>query len=316
MYTFAFMKIEQHISQLLYRHQCVTVPGFGAFLTEVQSAYLYAPTHSFYPPKKVISFNSQLKNNDGLLANHIAESEKITYENAVHAIESEVVIWKTTLQGTGYFGLKNIGEIALNAENNLLFTPADSLNYLPEAFGLSSFVSPRVLREELKKEVAALEEKAPILFTPESRKLPVYLKYAAIVVLALTATGSIGLKVYNDQIEQETLVVEMAVQKEVQNSIQEATFFIQNPITPVSPPVSAEELSYHLVAGAFRSEENANIVLQNLITQGYQARRIEENKHGLFPVLYGSYATYDEAKAAQAQIVNVNAEAWILVKEL
>jgi hypothetical protein len=32
--------------------------------------------------------------------------------------------------------------------------------------------------------------------------------------------------------------------------------------------------------------------------------------------LYGSYATYDEAKAAQAQIVNVNAEAWILVKEL
>ncbi len=316
MYTFAFMKIEQHISQLLYRHQCVTVPGFGAFLTEVQSAYLYAPTHSFYPPKKVISFNSQLKNNDGLLANHIAESEKITYENAVHAIESEVVIWKTTLQGTGYFGLKNIGEIALNAENNLLFTPADSLNYLPEAFGLSSFVSPRVLREELKKEVAALEEKAPILFTPESRKLPVYLKYAAIVVLALTATGSIGLKVYNDQIEQETLVVEMAVQKEVQNSIQEATFFIQNPITPVAPSVSAEELSYHLVAGAFRSEENANIVLQNLITQGYQARRIEENKHGLFPVLYGSYATYDEAKAAQAQIVNVNAEAWILVKEL
>jgi hypothetical protein len=66
------MKIEQYISQLLYRHQCVTVPGFGAFLTEIQSAHLHENTNSFYPPKKVISFNSHLKNNDGLLANHIA----------------------------------------------------------------------------------------------------------------------------------------------------------------------------------------------------------------------------------------------------
>ena len=44
------MKIEQYISQLLYRYQCVTVPGFGAFLTEFQSAQLDENSHSFYPP--------------------------------------------------------------------------------------------------------------------------------------------------------------------------------------------------------------------------------------------------------------------------
>jgi len=309
------MKIEYYISQLLYRHQCVTVPGFGAFLAEIQSAYLYSATHSFYPPKKVVSFNSHLKNNDGLLANHIAEAEKTTYENAVHAIESELAIWKSILEVNGRFTLKNIGEIALTAENNLLFTPADTINYLPEAFGLSTFVSPKVLREELKEVVEELEEKAPIQFTPERRKIPAYLKYAAVFVLALTATGSIGIKMYTDQIEQETLLVETAVQKEVQNSIQEATFFIQNPVPSVSIPVEAEQLSYHIVAGAFRNEGNANIVLQNLVKEGYSARRIEPNKHGLFPVLYGSYATYEEAKAAQADIVKSNPEAWILVKE-
>lgn len=310
------MKIEHYIAQLLYRHQCVTVPGFGAFLTEIQSAYLYESTHSFYPPKKVISFNPHLKNNDGLLANHLAEAEKTTYENAVLAIESEIGIWRSILQINGHFTLKNIGEIALTAEQNLLFTPAETVNYLPEAFGLSTFVSPKVLREELKQEVVELEEKAPILFTPERRKTPAYLKYAAVVVLALSATGSLGLTWYNDQIEQETLLVEMAVQKEVQNSIQEATFFIQSPVPSVSLPVAAEDLTYHLVAGAFRNEGNANIVLQNLVKQGYSARRIEPNKHGLFPVLYGSYATYEEAKNAQAQIAKSNPEAWILVKEL
>ena len=76
------MKIEQYISQLLYRYQCVTVPGFGAFLTEFQSAQLDNNSDSFYPPKKLISFNPFIKNNDGLLANHLAQIEKINYETA------------------------------------------------------------------------------------------------------------------------------------------------------------------------------------------------------------------------------------------
>lgn len=69
------MKIEVYISQLLYRYQCVTVPGFGAFLTETHSAQLNESTNSF-SSKKTISFNSRIKNNDGLLANHIAQAEK------------------------------------------------------------------------------------------------------------------------------------------------------------------------------------------------------------------------------------------------
>ena len=58
------MKIEDSISQLLYRYQCVTVPGFGAFLTEFQSAQLHENSNTFYPPKKLISFNPYLKNYD------------------------------------------------------------------------------------------------------------------------------------------------------------------------------------------------------------------------------------------------------------
>jgi hypothetical protein len=44
------MKIEKYISALLYRYQCVTVPGFGAFLTEWQSAQVIEGQHSFIPP--------------------------------------------------------------------------------------------------------------------------------------------------------------------------------------------------------------------------------------------------------------------------
>jgi len=84
------MNLENYISQLLYRYQCVTIPGFGAFLTDIQSAQWHEASNGFFPPKKLISFNSFLKNNDGLLANHVAQNERISYESAVVSIENEI----------------------------------------------------------------------------------------------------------------------------------------------------------------------------------------------------------------------------------
>ena len=320
MHNFVSMKIEQSISQLLYRHQCVTVPGFGAFLTEIQSAHLHENTHSFYPPKKLISFNPHLKNNDGLLANHIAATEKTTYENAVASIESEVVIWKSILEVNQRFTLKNVGELSLNSEKNLVFTPSENVNYLKESFGLNSFVSPAVKREEYKQEVEILEEKAPILFTPEkreSRRRPSYLKYAAIFVLALGVAGTIGYKMYDQHVDEQTLIVETAVQKQVQNKIQEATFFIENPMPSVTLTVKEEKLNYHVVAGVFRSAENAEKAYKDLLNSGFKARRIAPDRRGSFPVVYGSYATRAEAEQAKSDIRKSTAsDAWILIKAL
>ena len=317
------MKIEQYISQLLYRHQCVTVPGFGAFLTEIQSAHMHEKTNSFYPPKKLISFNSHLKNNDGLLANHISKIEKTSYENAVASIESEVVIWKSILQVNEKFSLKNIGELSLNSEKNIVFTPSENINYLTESFGLNSFVSPLIKREvaanleQKMEEVVVSKKSEPIPFITEETRSRPYLKYAAVFVLALSVAGSIGYKLYQDRIAEETLLVEKAVQKQVQNKIQEATFFIENPIPSVTLTVKEEKLSYHVVAGAFRNEENAEKIYDELIEVGFKARRLAPNKHGLFPVLYGSYATYTEAQQAMRDIhKSVNPDAWLLIKEL
>jgi nucleoid DNA-binding protein len=288
------MKIENYISQLLYRYQCVSVPGFGAFLTEIQPARLNENASAFYPPRKLVSFNFHLKNNDGLLANHISQSEKITYEDAVKGIESEVSRWKFALQQNQPIVLKNIGQLSLNGENNLVFEPSDSLNYLTASFGLSSFVSPRVQREVYKEEVEALEEKAPIVFTPEKRNSPAYLKYAAIFVLGLGVAGLFGKNYYNNYQEE-----------------------IESPLPAVKLTVKEEKLAYHVVAGAFRNEENAQKIFKKLSSKGYKARRIAQTKHGLHPVLYGSFASYAEAQKAMSKIQKTeNPEAWLLIQEL
>ncbi|MEO8233952.1 MAG: SPOR domain-containing protein [Flavobacterium sp.] len=314
------MNIANHISQLLYRFQCVTVPGFGAFLTETISANIQESNQTFYPPKKVISFNSHLKNNDGLLANHISISEKMSYEQAIVAIENAIFLWKSELESTRHLSLKNIGELRLNQENNLVFEPSNHLNYLTASFGLSSFVSPSIKRESSIAKVEEIEEKGVVYQIPTTenrRYLNPYLKYAAVFILSL-GTTSFGYKAYINQVEQsETLIVQADVQKEVNAKIQEATFFIDNPATTISEIETKKTLPFHIMAGAFRNERNANKELEYLVSKGYNARILDRNENGLIPVVYGSFATYTEAQYKMTQIQDsINPAAWLLIKEL
>lgn len=316
------MKIELYIAQLLYRYQCVTVPGFGAFLTEIQSAKLNESSNSFSPPKKMIAFNANLKNNDGLLANHIALAEKTSYEYAVSKIQYEVFNWKKAFEENELISIKNVGDLRLNADHNIVFTPYDQTNYLTSSFGLAPFVSPLVKRTIFEKEVEAIKEKETITLIPEeeTRTANPYLKYAAIFVLGLGLAGSVGYPMYQNQIASETILVETAVQKQVQNKIQQATFFIESPVPAVTLSLKSDKemkMPYHIMAGVYREEKNANKTLRILNRLGYDAKRIAPNKNGFFPVLYGSYATFAEAEKAKKEINEKhNPEAWILIQSL
>jgi hypothetical protein len=327
------MKIELYIAELLYRYQCVTVPGFGAFLAEIQSTQILENSHSFFPPKKMISYNPHIKNNDGLLANHIAQTEKTSYEYAVSAIEYEVLQWKKALHENRTFLIKNIGVLSLNSENNILFTPNEQTNFYAKSFGLTSFVSPAVKREiEVAKtnvtfdtvKTVAVEQKPIFNFIPENeikRNNP-YLKYAAVFVIGLAVAGSIGYPLYQNQIASETMLVETAVQKKVQNKIQQATFFIETPIPAVTLSLKSDKkevvkMPYHIMAGAFRSEANAQKRYRQLVAKGFVPRVLGINKNGLYPVLYGSYATFAEAEKEKDSITKTdNPEAWILIQSL
>jgi hypothetical protein len=309
------MQIEKHISDLLYRYQCVTVPGFGAFLTETVSAHVTGSASSFFPPKKVVSFNANVKNNDGLLANHVALQEKMSYELAVIKINDVVTEWSYLLQNRNRLALKNIGEISVNNEMNWVFEPANTINYLTDAFGLTSFVSPEITREKLKQEVESLEERAPIIFTPQRKRNYSYLKYAAVFTIMFGA-GTFGYKMYYDQqVMEQTLIVEKKVQEKVQQQIQEATFMLSNPIPSVELAIVEEKMPYHLVAGAYRSEENANKAIAELNAAGFEnAKMLPLNKHKLYPVVYASFKTLNEAQSERRAIQKShNAEAWLLI---
>ena len=110
------MQLSKHISYLLYRYDCVTVPGLGAFLGTPSPAQLDIESETIYPPTKTISFNAQLQSNDGLLANAIAVEQQTTYEQAVRLVHKEVVRWKSMLHDGKTIELDRIGKLHFNTD--------------------------------------------------------------------------------------------------------------------------------------------------------------------------------------------------------
>lgn len=311
------MQFDSYISDLLYRYECVIIPEFGAFLTKTVSAQLDTKTNAFYPPKKVLSFNSQLTTSDGLLANYIANVEKIPFEIALNKIEKEAKTLKSHLAQGETLTFKNIGNVVLSDEGKIVFEPSTKLNYLTASFGLSEFVSTPVIREVYKESVEALEEKAPIAITPERRKSRPYLKYAAVAVLALAIGGFMTSQYYLNSIEKHNQIAEEQAQESLESKIQEATFVISNPLPTVTLNVTKQSGNYHIVAGAFRIEENSDKKLKQLQNQGYSARKIGTNKYGLHQVVYASYETRSEAQNALYKIRREhNRDAWLLIQKL
>lgn len=311
------MSTAEYIDALLYRYQCVVVPSFGAFLTQIKPAYLQKESRTFYPPSKALSFNSQLQGNDGLLVNHIAQAEDKSFEEILDRLSEEVRQWNRALRTAGELELPPLGVFKKDAGGRLHFNPREKSNYLTASFGLSPVLASPVIRETLKEEVEALEQRIPFSITPEERSTPgirPYLKYAAVILLALSA-GISGYSFYQQQQALENKVW-ADTQKQVTRNIQEATFFSSEPIELPAVTLEIQKKSqkmHHIIAGAFRIRENADKKIRQLQQKGYQARYIGLNAYGLHQVAYGSYANADEALEALRQIKRtISPDAWLL----
>lgn len=143
------MDIGQYISDLLNKHNEVSLPGFGTFFKQSTSAYFNEAEGIFYPPSEKIDFKSE-ENSSSLLVNHIIENKHISESSALYFIErfrenlnknlnkdlstiinplgtllktdSGYVLESPTINGASFFGLKPIK--VPDAPNNKAIHPA------------------------------------------------------------------------------------------------------------------------------------------------------------------------------------------------
>ncbi|MBT7817447.1 MAG: HU-CCDC81 and SPOR domain-containing protein [Polaribacter sp.] len=303
------MNLANYISDLLYRYNCVIIPDFGGFVTNKIGAKVNETSNTFYPPAKQITFNSHLKVNDGLLTNYIASSENITFEKASRIIALSVTEWKNEIN-TKPIQIGAVGVLTLNENDQIIFEPNTTVNYLTESFGLTSVAS-----ESIKRNIAKVKPLIPILKKENKKGIPTFIKYAATAAIMLTLSFA-GNNAYQ-QNKQESIIANQ--EKAIEKKIQSSTFVITNPLPTIALNVLKEEVvskPYHVVAGAFQFPENAEKKVNQLKKQGYKASILGANKWGLIEVAFDSFLDKNEAINNLYKIqATVSEDAWLLIKK-
>src|SRR5687768_1598584 len=164
------MNMDRHISSLLYDYDCVIVPELGGFVCNYSPAKIHPVQHTFSPPSKNITFNSNLKNNDGLLANRISREEMKTFAEANFSIRDFVTLANRELGKGNKFRIEEVGTLFLDTERNIQFEPDSSINYLHDSFGLGTFRSAAIKREGVSKRLE--KELKDRVIQPKKDKIP------------------------------------------------------------------------------------------------------------------------------------------------
>ena len=298
------MSIFKDISHLLYYNDCVILPNFGAFVLKSKSAYI--EDNEFFPPSKYVSFNSMLKDNDGLLAKFISEERKISYKKSLKLISDEVKLLNEKLSEDLIFDTEYLGIFELKEKNTLIFNPDFSINFDSSVFGLNSFVRKPIINISSKKAA----DKAQF----DTNNL---LRYAAIFI-SILGLSYFGYFNYNNYLNNEKLKNIAIAQEKILENVQTATFNLGD-LPPINvnvkaPIVKDNSTYYSVIAGAFRSRRNAEKHLNTLIIDGYQASYTTVNPKGLFRVAYARLKTRKEAAELILKIKTSGQDAWLLIE--
>jgi len=195
--------IDHHISNLLFHHDIVVIPSFGAFITRRYPAEINQATHMLRPPSKRVSYNRRIKDNDGVLAQYISKVEHIPYNQALESIAISVRSWERVLRSGKKVNLHGVGKLFMDEAGKVQFSPGLEVNYEIQAYGLSIFRTQAVkrnmnLQRDLTKAYDQAEQAETAIPTAHKgkrttvKKAPAYRwRWAAILVpiAALSLAG-------------------------------------------------------------------------------------------------------------------------------
>lgn len=321
------MTVDYHIRQLLYRNDCVIIPEFGAFLVKRISAKVDVEADLLVPPKRVLSFNPQLKNDDGLLISYLANAENLSYNEAKEQVANFVSEVLHAIQRKKEVVVEDLGKFSMNKENYLSFEAITTKNYLLSSFGLEEvrIAKANVQSTEIEKEESQENhDTAKVISLAEQDEEEneksgfAWVKYAAIFVGIVGVSGILGWQYQQHSLQQHEQITHERVEEKLQQHIQEASFQIDAFATPIQIELQKEEISYpyHIVGGAFREEANAHKKVAQLKAEGFDAKLIGQNKYGLHQVAYQSFLNRNEAVQMLNQVkASHNSSAWLLVEK-
>lgn len=189
-----------HIEYLLSRHDCVIVPGVGAFIATETEAYINYESGVITPRRREISFNSSVVTDDGLLTHSIARLERLSYEDARRTVANLIERMMVELNDEGETSIGMVGRLIKDSDGLISFQPRQSTAFsdiLPEIKLEEKISQPTLdatlpgLQEDEKTETP--DENIRIIKVPADRYVFTISKRAVHAAAMLITILTIGL---------------------------------------------------------------------------------------------------------------------------
>ncbi len=264
----------RHIEFLLLRHDCVIVPGLGAFIVTATPARIDHSSRRIFPPRRSVMFNQAVVLDDGLLANSYARSLSLTFEEARQVVVKDVATLHANLRDNKVVEMGRLGRLTIGEEEQLQFIPSNAPEAISGLIGLSSITLPD-FNKPVQKAAALPSEVTDQSTSDKNEESPYYhfkinrtvIKFTAIfAVLFAVALAVIMYPVPHDSREQRASVVpvEVLIPSAKQQAAVTTPAVVESDapaVEEVTPqPVEAIETSapsYHMIVATFHSKKEA-----------------------------------------------------------
>lgn len=107
-------------------HDCVIMPGIGAFL-RTKAAAVCAGEGTVRPPRLQICFNSSITSSDGLLSHSVARRNKISFEQASVLVNTASEQCRNALANDRELTIGHLGTLSMDEEQHISFHPYPTL---------------------------------------------------------------------------------------------------------------------------------------------------------------------------------------------
>lgn len=346
------MKIGSYISELLFTHNVVILPGFGTFSKKYIPARFIPEENIVQSPVKIASFSTEPKQGDTPLTAYVANKEGMSEDEVINYFGNLVKEIEHELEAGKKVEFDNIGVVYRKTDGLIEFEPNKEINYLADDTGISSIKTPPPIpgvasmdsAHDISKQEHSVHDKGKAATTnlsksetktheamskpdKESNQLPPALKWIAIITLPLIIILIVLLIGYNYFFDGKRLFTRG--EKPVTEEVEEVIEHVDEPaydvvaaevVTPVEDPdvgpakPEPGKKVYFIVVGSFRNPANAGDLAQKLREEGAQNADVLGKTHaGFYRTYYGFYYDLAEAKAEKAGLDrNTRDIAWIL----
>jgi hypothetical protein len=328
---------EYYLKELLFDYDCVTIPGLGGFIMQLQPARISKAKNRINPPSRYPSFNSLLNHDDGLFISCISRAEQLSYRDAGSVVNDFAENCKKRLSAGEIIILEGIGELSAGTEGVIRFRPSNQSNFFTGAFGMEAVnlypltrtQNPaRMTQRHADRMPGSLREKKPasVAWTLAlSMPIILFLLYGIIFPSSIHNIYTNYSGIISDiahPADQQPDAINYSPVTKVDPEV-EITPEISNPpkfktvsevkTETLTEPTIQESLKYYIIGGCFENEANAGKFMADLINRGFHAEKAGTNNRGHVRISYESFS--DKASAIpylQKIRIEENASAWLL----